>query len=103
VKINLRIDEIAVQGASLTRREREHLTRTLEQELARELRRRAAGRQGPPGWADRRDPGGSTLGVRIAHDVMAALPAGILTGGGSGHGPRPGRRQSRRVMPGAVR
>jgi hypothetical protein len=106
VKINLRIDEIAVEGTSLTRREREHLTRTLEQELVRELRQRAAGQQGPPGRADRRDlggPAGSTLGVRIAHDVLAALPAGILTGGYSGHRPRPGRRQSRRVMPGVVR
>jgi hypothetical protein len=54
MKISLHIDQIVVEGTSLTRREREHLAGALEQELARQLRQRAAGEAGAPAGAARR-------------------------------------------------
>jgi hypothetical protein len=89
MKINLHIDQIVIEGISLTRRERDQLASTLEQELARQLRQRRR----PPGAASepgalpqpaRRDRDGSAqapLGARIAHELLAALPASALAGG----------------------
>ena len=56
MKINLHIDQIVIDGPSLTRREREHLARALEQELvppaAPALAPASAARQlGAPGRA----------------------------------------------------
>ena len=64
MKINLRIDQIVVEGISLTRREREHLTTALEHELARQLRERVTRAGGQPavgGWppADVQPPAGA--------------------------------------------
>ena len=106
MKINLHIDEIVVDGISLTQRERAHLATALEQELARLLGQRAAGDRGAPAGAARRGPhahGGSALGVRIAHDVLAALPAGILVGRRPALLLSAGRRQHRPARPGAGR
>ena len=47
MNITVHIDQITVEGAPLTRREREHLAATLEQELTRLLREQAAGRSAP--------------------------------------------------------
>jgi hypothetical protein len=79
MKISLHIDQIVIEGASLTRREREHLAATLERELVRQLRQGAAG-AGRPGRAgrDRDAPGGSRLAGQIAGQVLAALPAGAV-------------------------
>lgn len=111
MKINLRIDQIVVEGTALTRREREHLTTALEHELARQLRERVTREGGQPavgGWkaADAQPPAGartdqeasgvSRLGRRIAHDVLAALPAGALA---DSRPAVPSRRQSRRGRP----
>jgi hypothetical protein len=106
MKISLHIDQIVVEGASLTRREREHLAGTLEQELTRQLRRRAAGEAGAPAGAARQDlaaAGTAALGARIAGEVIAALPAGLLAGGHPARPVRPGRRRSRPAGPGAAR
>jgi len=84
MNISLHIDRVTVQGARLTRREREELAVTLEQELTRLLRQHAAAHRGPRAAASR--PGGdaraagdaragSPLGPRIAREVLAALPA----------------------------
>jgi len=123
VKINLRIDQIVVEGTSLTRREREHLTTALEHELARQLRERVTREGGQPavgGWkaagaqrsasaqesagaqppagarTDQEASGVSRLGRRIAHDVLAALPAGALA---DRRPAVPSQRQSRRGRP----
>ena len=126
MKINLRIDQIVVEGTSLTRREREHLTAALEHELARQLRERVTREGGQPamgGWkaagtqlpAGTQPPAGaqlpagvrtdqeasdvSRLGRRIAHDVLAALPA-LPAGALADSRPAvPSRRQSRRGRP----
>ena len=106
MKISLHIDQIVVDGTSLTRREREQLARALEQELGRQLRRRAAGKRGEPAGAARRGTdaeGAAALGARIAGDVLAALPAGILAGGRTARPLPPGRRRSRPAGPGAAR
>jgi hypothetical protein len=97
VKISLHIDQIVVDGTSLTRRERDHLAGALEQELTRQLRRRAAGQASAPARAARQDPagGGAALGTRIAGEVIAALPVGILAAGHMAPPIRPGRRRSR--------
>jgi hypothetical protein len=76
--ISVHIDQVMVEGAALTRREREQLAVTLEQELTRLLRQRAAGRPAPPPIASQ--PAGDaragvTLGRRIAGELLAALPA----------------------------
>jgi len=63
VKISLHIGQIVIEGASLTRREREQLATAIEQELVRGL----AGGARP---ARPTDP----LGLRIAHEVLTALP-----------------------------
>jgi hypothetical protein len=104
VKFSLHIDQVVVEGTSLTRREREHLAATLEQELARQLRQRAAGERANhagsgPGAGARQDQdarSASLLGSRIAHEVLAALPAGALPAGRAARVPAPGRRQLRR-------
>ena len=111
MNITVHIDQIAVEGAPLTRREREHLAATLEQELTRLLRERAAGRRGlrpaagqPAQSSAGRDYGrpargsagsggddqqaASPLGSRIAREVLAALPAGTF---GRAPGPVPPR------------
>jgi hypothetical protein len=106
MNITVHIDQITVEGPPLTRREREHLAATLEQELTRLLREQAAGRpaRGPdsPGGRPPQPPpipGGSLsphtpsapLGSRIARELLAALPAGTF-----------GRRRGR-VLPKAAR
>jgi len=104
VKINLRIDQIVVEGTSLTRREREHLTAALEHELARQLRERvtrervtrAGGQPAAGARADQEASGVSRLGRRVAHEVLAALPAGALA---DSRPAVPSRRQSRRGRP----
>jgi hypothetical protein len=73
VKISLHIDQIVIDGARLTRREREHLAGALQQDLARQLRGGGGGRGGATG--------GSRLSAEIAREVLAALPAGVLPGG----------------------
>ncbi len=87
MNISLHIDRVTVEGARLTRREREELAVTLERELTRLLRQHAAGRRGPRAAASRpagdaRAAGdvwaGSPLGPRIAREVLAALPAGTF-------------------------
>ncbi|MGO9220285.1 MAG: hypothetical protein ACLPN6_30925 [Streptosporangiaceae bacterium] len=111
MKINLHIDQIVIDGPSLTRREREHLARDLELELARQLHLYIAGERGaargsrprgdagPDLDADRR----SALGSRIAGEVLAALPAGLLAGHRTAQLPSPGRRLPRPAGPGAAR
>jgi hypothetical protein len=106
VKINLHIDQIVVDGPLLTRRERDHLATTLEQELTHQLRQRAADGRGTPARAARRGDGGqggSPLGIRIAHDVLAALPVDALAGGSPARVLPTGRRRPRPVAPGAGR
>jgi len=106
MKISLHIDQIVVDGTSLTRREREQLAGALEQELGRQLRRRAAGKRGEPAGGARRDPdakGAAALGARIAGDVLAALPAGILADRRTARPLPPGRRRSRPAGLGAAR
>jgi hypothetical protein len=76
MKINLRIGEIVIEGITLTRREREQIGMTVQQELARRL---SQGGTSEPG-AQRHD--GSALGLRIAHEVLAALPAGTFRAAG---------------------
>jgi hypothetical protein len=76
MKISLHIDQIVIDGARLTRREREHLAGTLEQDLARQLRGGATG--------------GSGLSAQIAREVLAALPAGALPAGALPGGRRAG-------------
>ena len=56
MKISLHIDQIVVDGLSLTRRERAHLATALEQELARLLRQRAAGERGAAAGSAPRGP-----------------------------------------------
>jgi hypothetical protein len=73
MKINLRIGEIVIEGITLTRREREQLAATVQQEVARQLRQHG---EAPGAQRD----GGSALGLRIAHEVLAALPAGTFPG-----------------------
>lgn len=63
MRISLHIGQIVIEGASLTRREREQLASAIEQELVRGL----AGGARPPRPGD-------PLGQRIAHEVLAALP-----------------------------
>lgn len=78
MKISLHIDQVTVEGAPLTRRERDQLAATLERELTRLLRQRAAGRSGPRPTADLPAGdarAGSPLGARIAGELLAALPA----------------------------
>jgi hypothetical protein len=106
MKISLHIDQIVVGGASLTRREREHLARTLQQELARRLGQRAAGEAGARAGGARRGPdaeGTSALGIRIAGDVLAALPAGILAGGRTARLLPPGQPRPWQAGTGAAR
>ena len=106
MKISLHIAQIVVDGTSLTRREREHLAGALEEELSRQLQGRAAGEAAAPAGAARRGPhadGAAALGARIAGDVLAALPAGILAGGRTARPLPPGRRRSRPAGPGAPR
>jgi hypothetical protein len=76
MKINLRIGEIVIEGITLTRREREQIGATVQQELARWLSHRGTSEPG----AQQRE--GSALGLRIAHEVLAALPAGTFPGTG---------------------
>lgn len=81
MNISVHIDQVTVEGAALTRREREQLAVTLEQELTRLLRQPAAGRRGPRPAAiqpagDAR--AGFALGHRIARELLAALPAGTF-------------------------
>jgi hypothetical protein len=86
MRINLHIDQIVVDGATLTRRERQHLAETLEQELALQLRRHAAGattQLAPWGHATRdqrtKTRGRETrLGARIAAEILATLPLDAL-------------------------
>jgi hypothetical protein len=80
MNIRLHIDQVTVEGARLTRREREQLAATLQDELSRLLLRRAGGRRGPrpasqPAWDTRAS---SPLGTRIARKVLTALPAGTF-------------------------
>ena len=110
MKINLRIDQIVIDGPSLTRREREHLARDLEHELARQLHLYTAGERGVArGSRPRRDGldprvhRTSALGSRIAGEVLAALPAGLLAGHRAAQPPSPGRRLPRLAGPGAAR
>ena len=106
MKINLHISQIVVDGTSLTRREREHLAAALEQELTRQLRQRAVGERGAQAAAARhcpQAPSGSDLGARIAREVLAALPAGILAGGRPARVLPPARRQPGPAAPGAGR
>ena len=63
MKISLHIDQIVVDGTSLTRREREQLAGALEQELGRQLRQRAAGERGEPAGA----PGGARTPRALPH------------------------------------
>jgi hypothetical protein len=72
MKIDLRIGEIVIEGITLTRREREQIAMTVQQELAHRLSQRGTSQVG----AQRRE--GSALGLRIAHEVLAALPAGTF-------------------------
>jgi hypothetical protein len=72
MKINLRISEIVIEGITLTRREREQIGLAVQQELAHRLSQRGTSEPA----ARRRE--GSALGVRIAHEVLAALPADIF-------------------------
>lgn len=74
MNVNLRIGQIVIHGITLTRREREQLAATVQQELIRQLSR---GGGGTPGA---RHGGGSALGLRIASEVLAALPAGTFPG-----------------------
>ena len=88
MKINLRIGEIVIEGITLTRREREQIGTTVQQELAHRLSQRGASEHG----AQRHE--GSALGLRIAHEVLAALPADAFPGAGlpvarPGPSPRP--------------
>jgi hypothetical protein len=82
MKINLHIDRIVIEGASLTRRQREQLAATLEAELAHHLRQ-AGGDGGDlpsltDGW---REAGpGAPLVSHIARQVLAALPLDTLVG-----------------------
>jgi hypothetical protein len=76
MNITLRIGEIVIEGVTLTRREREQIGATVQQELAHRLSQRGTGVPGAP----RRE--GSALGLRIAHEVLAALPAGTFPGAG---------------------
>ena len=81
MNISLHIDRVTVEGARLTRREREELAVTLERELTRLLRQHAAGRRDPrvPAGGPAGDArAGSPLGPRIAREVLAALPAGTF-------------------------
>ena len=75
MKISLHIDRVTVEGAPLTRRERDQLAATLEQELTQLLRQHAAGpcptANQPAGDAQADSP----LGARIARELLAALPA----------------------------
>jgi hypothetical protein len=87
VRVNLHIDRIVVNGTSLTRREREQLARTLEQELGHQLRVRITGAQGERGSGRH---GTSQLAGRIATEVLAALPVGTFPVGGAAASP--GRR-----------
>ncbi len=113
MKINLHIDQIVIGGPSLTRREREHLARDLEQELARQLHRRIAAERGAAAQGSRpgRDAGPgpdahgtSALESRIAGDVLAVLPPGLLAGHRPAQlAPSPGRRRPRLAGPGAAR
>jgi hypothetical protein len=99
VKINLHIGQIVVEGTSLTRREREHLTTALEHELARQLREHVTRERGQPAARPRPDrdvSNVSRLGSRIAQDVLAVLPAGVLA---DSRPAAPSRRQSRRGRP----
>jgi len=77
VKINLHIERIVVEGIDLTRRERQELATTIEQELIRRLRGRLGDHPAPPGRPEPHATGASDespLGVRIARDLFAALP-----------------------------
>ena len=106
MKISLHIDQIVIDGPSLTRREREHLARALEQELSRQLRRRLAGERGAAAGSVPQGPdadGASALGARIADDVLAALPAGTLAGSRTAQLASPGQRGSRPAGRGAAR
>jgi hypothetical protein len=99
VKINVHIAQIVVEGTSLTRREREHLAAALEYELARQLRERVTRERGQPAAGTRPDQDVSNvsrLGSRIAQDVLAALPAGVLA---DSRPAAPSRRQSRGGRP----
>ena len=82
MNISVHIDQVTVEGAALTRREREQLAVTLEQELTRLLRQRAAGRalaQRPAAIQPAGDArAGFALGHRIARELLAALPAGTF-------------------------
>jgi hypothetical protein len=77
MKLNLRIGQIVIEGTTLTRREREQVAATVEQELARQLSQHGASTRGTA------QGGGSTLGLRIAHEVLAALPPGTFPRGAS--------------------
>jgi hypothetical protein len=85
VKVNLHIDRIVIDGATLTRRERDLLAGTLAQEVARQLRDPGSpdghdGRNGPHPHDRRGRDGAAPLGVRIAQQVVAALPVAALSG-----------------------
>jgi hypothetical protein len=66
VNVHVHIDRLVVDGPSLSRRERERLVQTLEQDLARHLRQGVTGGDG--------ERGRPTLGGLIAAEVVAALP-----------------------------
>jgi hypothetical protein len=74
MNVNLRIGQIVIHGVTLTRREREQLAATVQQELIRQLSR--GGRSAPGAQRG----GGSALGLRIAGEVLAALPPGTIPG-----------------------
>lgn len=71
MNITVHIGQLTIEGAALTRREREHLTVTLERELIRLL-----GGRGPASAAGDDRNGTAALGSRVAREVLAALPAG---------------------------
>ena len=75
MNVNLRIGQIVIHGVTLTRREREQVVSTVQQELAHQLSQRSGSAPST------RQGGSSALGLRIAHEVLAALPAGTIPGG----------------------
>jgi hypothetical protein len=79
MRVNVHIDRIVVDGASLTRRQRDRLAQNLGDEIGRQLRRRMAGRPVAAAGGGGGGPGGS-LAATIALDVVAAVPVGVFAG-----------------------
>jgi hypothetical protein len=98
--ISLRIDQIVIEGAALTRRERAQLASDLENELAALLRQRTGrgGLAAPAATRERAAPG-SALATQIAREVLAALPPDTFATGRGRATPSGGRAVSKGAAP----